>query len=128
MPTATSGSRLPPKATILMPSDVLMVVLFPRKYRLVHNSPAFDSSFSMMGSGRVWDPSAKYVGKGMSILPLMRAATSASSCSVAVCGSAKRSPAMIACAKAFLLWRVEILLKTDRNWPLTDPATTLARH
>lgn len=51
----------------------------------------------------------------------------ASSASVEADGSAKKSPAMMARAKAFLECRVASFDRTEGNWPLVPPMRILWR-
>lgn len=82
-------------------------------------SSSFDN-LSTTRRGRGFTPTVKYVGIGIEIFSARRPATASSS-------SLKRSPAMIAKEKLFLLCKVESFVDTDLSWPLTSPKTILLK-
>ncbi len=95
------GSRDPPRFTIRSPSDVLVVDRLARKYRFGQSSSSDFCNFSTTGIGSGCFPTVKYIGKGIPILPSIKADTSVSFPSEEFTGPAKKSPRMIASENEF---------------------------
>ena len=125
IPAAIPGSSKPPILTRRRPSEVFVIDLLPKKYRLWHTSSSELSNLSTICSGKAWFPTEKYVGKAMGIFPPISASISWSFSEDEAPGSANRSPKMRAKEKEFLECSLEILSKALTILPPTDPITIL---
>lgn len=119
LPAMSLVSSWPPSATTRRPSEVLVTLRLPRKWRFGQMSSSASTLAAIRG-GRGWLPMVKYVGRGTSSEPSMREEMVASSVS-----GEKTSPVRMAMEKLFLAWRVATFLRAGSRSPLRLPRTIL---